>query len=61
MSEEKVSIVKALGAVVVRTPASIPIESPDSMIGVAKRILQETPNSHMLDQYSNPDNPSPMN
>lgn len=57
MSEEKISILKALGAVAVRTPAGVPIESPDSIIGAARRILHETPNSHMLDQYSNPANP----
>ena len=32
-------------------------DSPDSHIGVAKRLHEEIPNSHILDQYANPSNP----
>jgi cystathionine beta-synthase len=57
MSQEKASIVACLGARIVRTPAGVPIESPHSIISVAKRLQKEIPNSHILDQYGNPNNP----
>ncbi|KAK5993983.1 Beta-thionase [Cladobotryum mycophilum] len=57
MSEEKVIVLRSLGAEIVRTPAGVPIESPDSIISVAKRLQSERPNSHILDQYANPSNP----
>lgn len=57
MSLEKEQILQALGAKVVRTPAGVPIESPDSIIGVARRLQKEIPNSCILDQYTNPENP----
>lgn len=58
MSLEKEQILKALGATVVRTPAGVPIDSPDSIISVAKRLQNEIPNSFILNQYENPENPS---
>src|SRR5690606_11972631 len=30
---------------------------PESHIGVARRLEREIPNAHILDQYTNPDNP----
>ena len=57
MSTEKVSILKALGAQIVRTPTDAASDSPDSHISVARRLQKEIPNSHILDQYSNHDNP----
>jgi cystathionine beta-synthase len=57
MSQEKASIVACFGACIVRTPAGVPIESPHSIISVAKRLQKEIPNSHILDQYGNPNNP----
>ncbi|WEW60238.1 cysteine synthase [Emydomyces testavorans] len=57
-SLEKEQIIRALGAKVVRTPIGIPSDSPESMISVAKRLREETPNSWILDQYTNPDNPA---
>eukprot|EP01041_Mallomonas_annulata_P006101 gene6101-12354_t len=57
MSQEKVDILKALGAEIIRTPTEAAWDSPDSHIGVAKRLQEEIPNSHILDQYSNPSNP----
>jgi cystathionine beta-synthase len=57
MSEEKVNVLKALGAEIVRTPTEAAFDSPDSHIGVAKRLNNEIPNSHILDQYANVDNP----
>jgi cystathionine beta-synthase len=57
MSQEKVSVLKALGAEIIRTPNDAAFDSPNSHIGVAKRLNGEIPNSHILDQYSNPNNP----
>lgn len=57
MSSEKVDVLKALGAEIIRTPTEAAFDSPDSHIGVAKRLQSEIPNSHILDQYSNPANP----
>lgn len=57
MAQEKVDILKALGAEVLRTPSEASWNSPDSHIGVARRLQEEIPNSHILDQYSNPSNP----
>ena len=58
MSFEKGRILTALGARVVRTPAGVPIDSPDSIISVAKRLQQEIPRAYILDQYNNPHNPA---
>jgi cystathionine beta-synthase len=57
MSNEKVSVLKALGAEIVRTPTEAAWDSPESHIGVAKRLQQEIPNAVILDQYGNLDNP----
>lgn len=57
MSAEKVSVLRALGAEIVRTPTEAAFDSPESHIGVAKRLAEEIPNSVILDQYANPNNP----
>jgi cystathionine beta-synthase/cysteine synthase A len=57
MSMEKEYTLKALGAEVIRTPTEAAHDDPDGMIEVAKRMQQEIPNAHILDQYENPDNP----
>ena len=57
MSSEKVSVLKALGAEIIRTPTSAAWDSPESHIGVAKRLEKEIPGGVILDQYSNPNNP----
>jgi cystathionine beta-synthase len=56
MSKEKVEVLKALGAEIVRTPSVAAYDSPESHISVARRLHEEIPNSHILDQYSNPGN-----
>jgi cystathionine beta-synthase len=58
MSLEKEQILKALGAKVIRTPAGVPIDSPRSIIGEAQRLEKEIPNSFILNQYKNPENPA---
>ena len=57
MSKEKEVILEALGVEIVRTPTEAPWDSPESHIGVAKRLNKENPDSFILDQYSNPGNP----
>jgi len=57
MSHEKQVVLEALGAEIIRTPTEAAWDSPESHIGVAKRLKEVIPNSHILDQYSNPDNP----
>ena len=58
MSKEKQISLEALGAEIIRTPTEAAWDDPKSHIGVAKRLNQEIPNSHILDQYSNPSNPN---
>jgi len=57
MSQEKVDVLNALGAEIIRTPTEAAWDAPESHIGVAKKLQAETPNSHILDQYKNPSNP----
>lgn len=57
MSKEKVDVLKALGAEIIRTPTEAAWDAPDSHISIAKKLQKETPNSHILDQYTNPANP----
>ena len=57
MSKEKVDVLKALGAEIIRTPTEAAWDAPDSHISIAKKLQMETPNSHILDQYTNPANP----
>lgn len=57
MSREKQVVLEALGAEIIRTPTEAAWDSPESHIGVAKRLNEVLPNSHILDQYANPSNP----
>jgi cystathionine beta-synthase len=57
MSNEKVNVLKGLGATVIRTPTEAAWDSPESLISVAKRMNEENKNSIILNQYSNPNNP----
>ena len=57
MSKEKEVVLKALGAEIVRTPTEAAWDASESHIGVANKLNSEIPNSHILDQYSNPANP----
>ena len=57
MSREKQVVLEALGAEIIRTPTEAAWDAPESHIGVAKQLLKILPNAHILDQYSNPDNP----
>ncbi|MFI5251166.1 MAG: cystathionine beta-synthase [Bacteroidota bacterium] len=57
MSQEKIQLLRAFGAEVVITPTAVPHDSPESYTEVAKRIVRETPNSILANQYFNPKNP----
>jgi cystathionine beta-synthase len=57
MSEEKIRFLRALGSRVIITPTSVAPEDPRSYYSVARRIVQETPNSILANQYHNPANP----
>ena len=58
MSPEKVAVLRALNAEIIRTPTAAAYDSPESHIGVARRLQKEIPNAHILDQYGNPENPA---
>ena len=57
MSPEKVAVLRSLNATIIRTPTQAAFDSPESHIGVARRLQKEIPNAHILDQYGNVDNP----
>jgi len=57
MSYEKVQLLRAFGARVVITPTAVAPDDPRSYISVSKRILEETPNAILANQYHNPENP----
>ncbi|XP_022051524.1 cystathionine beta-synthase b [Acanthochromis polyacanthus] len=57
MSLEKVDVLRALGAEVVRTPTSAAFDSPESHVRMAWQLKNQIPNSHILDQYRNASNP----
>lgn len=57
MSHEKQVVLERLGAKIYRTPSEAAFDSPDSHISLAKKLCDEIPNAHILDQYANPDNP----
>lgn len=57
MSQEKQVVMEALGAEIIRTPTEAAHDSPESLLGVAKRLNEEIEDSVIPDQYKNPDNP----
>ena len=52
MSNEKVDVMRALGAEIVRTPTSASFDSPEGLIMVSQRLNKEIPNSIILDQVN---------
>lgn len=57
MSQEKISVLRAYGARVVVTPTNVEPDDPRSYYSVARRLVEETPNSILANQYHNPINP----
>ena len=58
MNENKVFHLQALGAEVFKARSDVGPDSPDHYVNVAKKICNETPNSFMAGQFTNPSNPS---
>lgn len=58
MSRDKVDLLRAFGAKVIVTPSNVPANHPASYVKVAERLVKETPNSYMPNQYENPANPA---
>ena len=56
-SQEKIQVLRAFGARVVVTPTDVEPEDPRSYYSVAKRLVEETPNAMLANQYHNPSNP----
>jgi cystathionine beta-synthase len=50
---EKVAVLKAYGAEVVMTPASVPPEHPDSYYSVSDRLAREIPGAFKPNQFAN--------
>ena len=57
MSQEKIRLLKAYGAEVIVCPTAVPPDSPQSYYEVAKKIVRDTPNAILANQYFNPKNP----
>ena len=55
-SQEKVDVLRALGAEVIVCPTNVAPEDPRSYYSVAKRLSQEIPNAIYPNQYDNPAN-----
>lgn len=56
-SQEKIRLMKAFGAEVIITPTAVSPDDPDNYLNVARRIVDETPNAIMADQFYNDANP----
>lgn len=57
MSKEKTLLLQAFGAQVVITPTNVEPTDPRSYYSVARKIVEETPNAILANQYHNPANP----
>jgi len=58
MSMDKVRLLRGFGAKVIITPTAVPPDDPRSYYNVANRIVAETPNAILANQYHNPENPA---
>ncbi|MGH2936196.1 MAG: PLP-dependent cysteine synthase family protein, partial [Gaiellaceae bacterium] len=57
MSQEKLALLRAYGAVVVITPTAVDHDSPESYYSVSDRLAEEIPGGFKPAQYSNMNNP----
>ena len=55
-SQEKIDILRAVGAEVIVCPTNVPPEDPKSYYSVAKKLNQDIPNSFYPNQYDNTSN-----
>lgn len=58
MSDEKIRTLRAFGAKVIITPTAVDKDDPRSYYKVAERLVSETPNAILGNQYHNPANPA---
>ncbi len=56
-SQEKIDVLRALGAEVIVCPTNVAPDDPRSYYSVARRLAEEIPNSFYVNQYDNPANP----
>jgi cystathionine beta-synthase len=56
MSDEKIALMRAVGARVVVVPYSASLEHPSALIDVARGIAAEIPGAWFADQFANPQN-----
>jgi len=56
-SPEKIQVLRAFGARVIVTPTDVEPDDPRSYYSVARRLVEETPNAILANQYHNPSNP----
>jgi len=57
MSKEKFTMLEAMGAKVYKTPKEAGYTHPDNQYLLAEKLNREIPNSYILNQYENPNNP----
>jgi cystathionine beta-synthase len=55
-SQEKINLLKSLGAEVIVCPTAVEPDDPRSYYSIAKKLAREIPNSYYPNQYDNPDN-----
>ncbi len=55
-SQEKIDVLRALGAEVMVCPTNVAPDDPRSYYSMARRLAREIPNSVYLNQYDNPSN-----
>jgi cystathionine beta-synthase len=58
MSQDKIRLLRAYGARVIITPTAVEPDDPRSYYSVSRRMVEETPNSILANQYHNPENPA---
>src|SRR5579859_2855265 len=56
-SQEKINILRALGAEVIVCPTNVEPEDPRSYYSVADKLTKEIPGAYHPNQYENPENP----
>ncbi|MEO1439565.1 MAG: pyridoxal-phosphate dependent enzyme, partial [Chloroflexota bacterium] len=56
-SPEKIQALRAYGSRVIVTPTDVEPDDPRSYYSVAARVVEETPNAILANQYHNPSNP----
>ncbi len=57
MSQEKIRLLRAFGSKVIITPTAVAPDDPRSYYQVSEKIVAETPNAILANQYHNPENP----